>query len=73
MPWGTVGQNTLRPERAREALGKTGRVKSNWECSMEERFYCPSRAEGLIAFQSQGIARGRDALGCILMTFQAIQ
>lgn len=71
MPWVAVGQNK-RPERVRDALGKSKRAESNWECLMDRRFSRPFRAEGLFAFQSQGIAPDRDALGCVLLAFQAI-
>jgi hypothetical protein len=71
MPWVVVEQS-MRPEGARESLEKTKRVVLNAGHSMDERFSRPFRAEGLFAFQSQGIAHSRSALGCILKAFQAI-
>ena len=71
MPWGPVGHN-LRPEGAREALGKSNRMGLNPEHAPTGRFSRPFRAEGLFALQSQGIALARSALGYILMAFQAI-
>ena len=72
MPWGTVVENLLRPEGAREALEKSKRVKSNRAYPSNGRFSRPFRAEIFFALRSQGIAHGRIALGCVLMAFQAI-
>jgi hypothetical protein len=46
-------------------------MKSNARRPANFRFSRPYRADGLFAFQSQGIALTRSALGCILMAFQA--
>jgi hypothetical protein len=70
MPWVTAGQN-MRPEGAREPLEKSKRVKSYLGCTSNGRFSRPFRADDLFVFQSQGIARMRDALGCILLTLRA--
>lgn len=71
MPWDRVRQN-LRPERAREAWKKSERLVLNSGGPRNERFSRPFRAASLLAFQSQGIALGCEALRWALMAFQVI-
>jgi hypothetical protein len=71
MPWGNDQQITLRPEGAREPLGKSPHAVSDIGCLIDERFSRPFRADDLFAAQSQGIALTRSALGFTLLAFQA--
>mgnify|MGYP001599827821 CR=1 FL=1 len=70
MPWVKVEQNG-RPERAREPLKKSERVKSRVQYPLNERFSRPFRADENFVLRSQGIAREREALGFNLLAFQA--
>jgi len=71
MPWGTVANNS-RPEGARELVEKSNGMVLNAGRPTDERFSRPFRADCLFAFEPQGIALTRSALGSVLMAFQAI-
>ena len=71
MPWVAFEQN-MRPERGARGVGKIQTGGIHHGTTFVRQFSRPFRAEGLFAFQSQGIALTRLPLGCILLAFQSI-